>query len=215
MGPLKSDSTEGGKMVAPGCASKAGRVSGWGARRSQAMEESLPSYHEDHIAGDGRTIHCNIRIWYTNLFLCRKPRRNPQQKQQWIKNGRNLKRFRSRTWQKSEVNQRWSMKQGRRAQKFILPHWWTPVMNAELETKHKKIQRSSCTISWTRISCIPNDGSKSPGYHLQTARVRWTSSRRSICLYPTRNGRCSQIIPKKSKIGMSRHLDSSTTTQMA
>ena len=39
------------------------------------------------------------------------------------------------------------------------------------------------------------------------------SSRRSICLYP-RNGRCSQII-ENSKIGVSRHLDSSTTTQMA
>ena len=31
------------------------------------------------------TIHCNITIWYTN-FLCLKPWRYPQQKQQWIKN---------------------------------------------------------------------------------------------------------------------------------
>ena len=30
-----------------------------------------------------------------------------------------------------------------------------------------------------------------------------------------KNGRCSQIIYKKSQIGVSRHLDSSTTTQMA
>ena len=29
------------------------------------------------------------------------------------------------------------------------------------------------------------------------------------------NGRCSQVIIKNSKIGVSRHLDSSTTTQMA
>ena len=35
------------------------------------MEESLPNYHEDHIAGKG-TIHYNITIWYTNLFLCLK-----------------------------------------------------------------------------------------------------------------------------------------------
>ena len=35
-----------------------------------------------------------------------------------------------------------------------------------------------------------------------------------ICLYPGTNGRCSQII-ENSQIGMSRHLDSSTTTQMA
>ena len=44
--------------------------------------------------------------------------------------------------------------------------------------------------------------------------TRWTSSRRSISLYPSENGRCSQII-ENSKIGVSRHLDSSTTTQMA
>ena len=55
---------------------------------------------------------------------------------------------------------------------------------------------------------------KNHGYHLQIAWLRWTSSRRSISLYPSENGRCSQII-ENSKIGMSRHLDSSTTTQMA
>ena len=28
------------------------------------VEESLPNYHEDHIAG--WITHCNITIWYTN-----------------------------------------------------------------------------------------------------------------------------------------------------
>ena len=37
------------------------------------------------------TIHCNIKIWFTNLFLCLKPWKFLQQKQQWIKNGRNWK----------------------------------------------------------------------------------------------------------------------------
>ena len=36
----------------------------------------------------------------------------------------------------------------------------------------------------------------------------------SICFYPSENGRCSQIT-ENSQIGVSRHLDSSTTTQMA
>ena len=36
------------------------------------MEESPPNYHEDHIAGKGRTIRCSTTIWYTNLFLCLK-----------------------------------------------------------------------------------------------------------------------------------------------
>ena len=48
----------------------------------------------------------------------------------------------------------------------------------------------------------------------RTAGLRRTSSRRSICLYPAKNRRCSTII-ENSQIGMSRHLDSSTTTQVA
>ena len=55
---------------------------------------------------------------------------------------------------------------------------------------------------------------KSHGYHLQIARLRKTSCRRSICFFPSKNGRCSQII-ENSQIGMSRHFDSSTTTQVA
>ena len=35
-----------------------------------------------------------------------------------------------------------------------------------------------------------------------------------VCLYPGKNGRCSQII-ENSQIGVSRHVDSSTTTHMA
>ena len=172
------------------------------------------------------TIHCNIIIWFTNLFLCLKPWRYPQQKQQWIKNWRNWKRFR----RKSEVKKRWSMKQGRRAQKFILPHWWTSVIwrMPNWRQSTKKIQRWSCTprryckrwfwilcsIHRTRIISITNDSSKSHGYHIQTARVRRTSSRCSIRLHPSQNGRWSKII-ENSQIEMSRHLDSSFTTQVA
>ena len=182
------------------------------------------------ILQETETIHCNITIWCTNLFLCLKPWRFQQQKQQWTKNGRNLKRFQRGTWQQSEVNQRWSMKQGRRAQKFILPHWWTSVIwrMPKWRQSTKKCKRSSCTprrqcerwfwilcsIHWTRFISITNDSSKSHGYHIQTARVRRTSSWRSICLYPAKNGRCSKNI-EDSQIGMSRHFDSSTTTQMA
>ena len=31
------------------------------------MEESLLDYHEDHVAG-WRTIHYNIKIWFTNFI---------------------------------------------------------------------------------------------------------------------------------------------------
>ena len=52
---------------------------------------------------------------------------------------KNWRRFRRGTWRKSEVRNRWSMKQGRRAQKFTLHHWWTcNLKNAELEADHQK-----------------------------------------------------------------------------
>ena len=55
------------------------------------------------ILQERRTIYYNITIWYTNLFLCFKPWRFRQQRQQWTRNGKNWKRFRRGTWQKSKV----------------------------------------------------------------------------------------------------------------
>ena len=90
------------------------------------------------------TIHYNITICFTNYFLCVKPWRYPQKKQLWIKNGKIWRKFRRGTWQKSETSQRWSMKQGRRAQKFILPHWWTSVIwrmpNWRQSTKNSQVE---------------------------------------------------------------------------
>ena len=181
------------------------------------------------ILQERETIHYSITIWCTNLFLCVKPWKFPQQRQQWTRNGKNRRKFRRGTWRKSEVRKRWSMKQGPRALQFILHHQWTYVIwKCWIGGKAAKRQRSSCSprwyckrqfwvlcsIHWARIFSISNDSSKGHGYHLQIARLRWTSSRRSICWNPSENGGCSQII-ENSKIGVSRHLDSSTTTQMA
>ena len=95
----------------------------------------------------------------------------------------------------------------------------------EESTKNTKVELCSEVILWKTIRDLMQflqnkdhqhhkDRSKSHGYHIQTARVRSTSSRCSLCLYPGKNGRCSQII-ENYQTGMSRHLDSSTTTQMA
>ena len=105
------------------------------------------------------------------------------------------------------------MKQGRRAQKFILHHWWTYVSWKMPNWRQTpKVQRScctprryrerwffiSCSIHWTRDINFTNDSNTSHGYHVQTAWVRRTSSGRNICLYPGKNGRSSKItvIPK-------------------
>ena len=43
------------------------------------MEESLPKYQRT-ILQEKEIIHCSLTIWYTNLFLCLKQWRYPQQK---------------------------------------------------------------------------------------------------------------------------------------
>ena len=121
------------------------------------------------------------------------------------------------------------MKQRRRALQFTLHHWWTYVIwKCWIGSKTPKVQRSSCTpmwyckrrfrvlcsIHWTRIFSILNDSRQDHGYHLQIAGLRWTSRWRSVSLYQIKNGGCFQII-ENSQIGVSRHLDSSTTTLMA
>ena len=82
---------------------------------------------------------------------------------------------------------------------FHLVHWW-------IGGRAPKVQRSSCTprwhckrrfrflcnIHWTRIFSISNDSSKNHGHHLQIAGLRWTSSRRGICLHPSKNGRFAE-----------------------
>ena len=74
------------------------------------------------ILQEKETIHHSITIWFTNLFLCLKLWKFLQRKQRWTRNGKNWRKFWRGTWRKSEVRNRWSMKQGRQALQFILHH---------------------------------------------------------------------------------------------
>ena len=79
------------------------------------------------------------------------------------------------------------------------------LKNAELETKHQKYKGrvvlrgdivkdnsgSYAVFTEQGSSASQMTAAKSHGYHLQIAGLRWTSSRRSICLYPGQIGRCS------------------------
>ena len=99
------------------------------------------------------------------------------------------------------------------------------LQNAELEAKHQKYKGRVVL----RGDIVKDDSGSyavfteqgSSASQMKAAKImdiiswlRWTSSRCSISLYPSNNGRCSQII-ENSQIGVSRHLDSSATTQMA
>ena len=98
------------------------------------------------------------------------------------------------------------------------------LKNAELETKHQKYKGrvvlrgdivkddsgSYAVFTEQGSSASQMTAAKVMDIISQTARLCRTSSWRSICWNPGKNGRCSKIT-ENSQIGMSRHLDSSAT----
>ena len=65
-------------------------------------------------------IHWVVTILHTNLFPCLKQWKYQMRQLPWIKNGKNLTRYRHGRWRKSETKKKWSLKQGMRAEQYIL-----------------------------------------------------------------------------------------------
>ena len=193
------------------------------------MRESLQNHHEDHIAGKGDNSlqHYNLVHKFIPMPQAMKfPAAKAAVDKEWQKFEKipawNLSKVRS----KKEVIDEARTKDGKVhvASLMDICH----LKNAELETKHQKYKDrvvlrgdivkddsgSYAVFTEQGSSASQNDSSKSHGYHFQIARMRRTSSGRSISSYPRKNVRCSTFT-ENSKIGMFRHLDSSTTTQMA
>ena len=115
------------------------------------------------------------------------------------KDWRNWKRFRRGTWRKSEEKKEVIDEARTKGAKVHFASLMDicHLKNTELETKASKIQRSSCTprrfcerwfwilcsIYWTKIISITNDGSKSHGYHIQIARVRRKKAADAVSAY--------------------------------
>ena len=86
------------------------------------LGKSIPHHHEDHIARK-RWKFITALQFGSQIYSCAPSyEKFLQQKQRWTRNGKNWRKFRRGTWEKSEVRNKWSMKEGRRAQKFILHH---------------------------------------------------------------------------------------------
>ena len=113
------------------------------------MGESLPNHHEDHIAGRGDNSLQHKILVHTFIPVLQAVN-IPAAKAGVDKEWENWRIFRRGTWRKSEARKRWSMKQGRRAQKFISPHWWTYViwkmLNWRRSTKNTKVELYSEVI---------------------------------------------------------------------
>ena len=86
------------------------------------------------------TIHCNIRIWFTDLFLYLKPWKFPKQKWQWRKNEEKLEKIPS--WDLTKIRRKKEVIEFART-KGAKVHF-APQMDichlksAELEAKHQK-----------------------------------------------------------------------------
>ena len=88
--------------VAPAMPSKISKKNKHGETRSKTndFKSQFACIHENAygristeitmrtVLQEKETIHCSIAIWYTNLFLCLKQWKFPQQKQQWLKSGK-------------------------------------------------------------------------------------------------------------------------------
>ena len=84
--------------------------------------------------------------WFTSLFQCLKRWRFRMQKQQWTRTGRNLRQFRSGSWEKSRARRRLFWKYKETERKSTLLHWWTFVMS--------RMQCKNQTFRSTRVeSC--------------------------------------------------------------
>ena len=168
--------------------------------------KSIPHHHEDHIAGKGENSlqHSNLVHKFIPMPQALKiPAMKAAVDKEWEKlekiSAWNLTKVRSKTEVIDEARMSGATAHFASLMEISSEKCW-------IGGKATKIQRSSCTprwyckrqfwflcsIHWTRIFSISDDSSLDHGYHLQIAFLRWTSSRCSISLYPSKNGRCSQ-----------------------
>ena len=106
------------------------------------------------ISQEKETIHCNITIWFTNLFLCPKPWKSPQQRQQWTRNGQKLEKISA--WNLMKVGSKKEVIDEART-KGAKVHFASlmdicHLINTELEAKHQKCKgRVVLPILWKTI----------------------------------------------------------------
>ena len=189
------------------------------------MEESLPNYHEDHIAGKGDNSlqHHDLVHGFIPVSQAMKiPAARAAVDKEW----ENLKKIPA--WDVTKVRSKKEVidearTNGRKvhfASLMDIVHF----MNVELETKHQKYKGRVVLrgdIVKDDLHLLQYSLNKDHQHHKWLQQKSWNiiyrlpDKHRTQCLlFPGQNGRCSKII-ENSKIGMSRHLDSSTTTQMA
>ena len=193
------------------------------------MEESLPNYHEDHIAGKGDNClqHYNLVHKFIPMPQVMKiPAPEAAVDKEWEKLEKILARNLTKVRSKSEVIDE-AMTKGAKvhfASLMDICH----LKNAELETQHQKykgrvVLRGDIAKDGSESYAVFTEHGSSAS-QMTAAKVMDIISRLPGC-----SGQAPDAVPadtkvkmedapklfKNSKIGMSRHLDTSTETQMA
>ena len=112
------------------------------------VRKNLPNYQEDHIAGKGDNSLQHYNLVH-NFFLIAQAMKIPAAKAAVDKESEKLEKILA--WDQTKFRSK-SQVQGRRAQKFILPHWWTSViwkmLNWRQSTKNAKVELCTVVILW-------------------------------------------------------------------
>ena len=172
------------------------------------MGNSEPSNHEDHFAGKGENS-----LQHYNLV----PKFIPMPQAMKIPAA---KAAVDKEWEKLEKISAWNLTKVKSKKQVIdeartsgvTVHFASSMdichlKNAELEAKHQKYKgrvvlrgdivkdNSGSYAVFTEHGSLASQMTAAKIMDIiQIARLRWTSSRRSIGLHPGKNGRCSQII---------------------
>ena len=131
------------------------------------------------ILQEEETIHYSIIICFTNLFLCLKQWKFPQQRQQWTRNEKNRRKFR-----------RWNLTKARSKKEVIeeartsgaTAHFasWTSViwkmLNWRQNTRNTKVELFSAVILWKMILDLRQYSLNKDLQHLKWQQLRsWIS----------------------------------------
>ena len=192
------------------------------------MGNSIPHNHQDHIAGKGDNSlqHYNLVHKFISMPQAMKiPAAKAAVDKEWEK----LEKISA--WNLTKVkSKKQVIEEARTAGATV--HFASlmdicHLKKSELETKHQKYKGRVVL----RGDIVKDDSGPyavfteqgSPASQMTAAKIMDIISRLPGCdgqaadavfsIYPGKNGRCLQII-QNSQIGMSRHLDSSTTTQV-
>ena len=168
---------------------------------------SLHKNHEDHIAGKRNEFIESLQSCAQIYSYASRYENTRCKSCSWERMGNTREMTGMAVGESQKQKMRWSLKQGMRAEPYTYASSvdLCSLKNWELEPQFQQIQRSSrtprwhcdrwfwilCSIHWAGIIGITNDGCNSDAYHIKITRMRRTSNRRNICLYPGKNGRCT------------------------